>query len=230
MLKEFIGEKELADESRLGSKEQPFEDTVVKVFRCSKVMKGGRRFSFAALVVVGDHDGRVGIGYGKANEVPPAVEKGVQEMMTDGVVAGYPVVDVQVTLYDGSYHSVDSSDMAFKIAGSMCFKKCVMAANPILLEPIYDIEVTVPADYMGDVMGDLSSRRGRIQGTEAQGPFQIIRAQVPLAELYKYSTSLRSMTSGRGIHRRKFSGYEEVPKDIAEKVIAEAHKEKEDKK
>jgi len=152
----------------------------------------------------------------------PAVEKGIKEAMTEGVIAGYPVVDVKITLYDGTFHSVDSSEMAFKIAASMAFKKGFKEANPILLEPIYDIEVIVPEDYMGDVMGDISSRRGKIAGMEAEGPFQIIKAKVPLAELYKYSVTLRSITSGRGMHRRKFSHYEEVPKEIAEKIIEEA--------
>ncbi|MBN1153916.1 elongation factor G [candidate division KSB1 bacterium] len=155
----------------------------------------------------------------------PAVEKGIREVLEDGILAGHKVVDVKVTLFFGSFHTVDSSDMAFKIAGSMCFKKVFMDAKPILLEPIYDIEVQVPEEYMGDVMGDLSSRRGKIQGMEAEGGFQVIRAKVPLAELYKYSTALRSMTQGRGLHRRKFSHYEEVPHDVAEKVIAEAKEE-----
>lgn len=155
----------------------------------------------------------------------PAVEKGVKEAMNDGVVAGYPIVDIRVTLYDGSFHSVDSSEMAFKIAGSMALKKAVMEAKPILLEPIYDVEVTVPEDFMGDVMGDLSSRRGKIAGAEPHGNFQLVRAKVPLAELYKYSTTLRSLTQGRGLHTRKFSHYEEVPRDVSEKVIAEAKEE-----
>ena len=157
----------------------------------------------------------------------PAVDKGIQEAMTEGVLAGYPVVDIKATLYDGSFHPVDSSDMAFKIAGSMAFKKAFLAAKPILLEPIYDVEIKVPEEYLGDVMGDLSSRRGKIQGIDSEGPFQIIRAKVPLSELYRYSTNLRSMTQGRGIHRRKFSHYEEVPHDIAEKIIEEAKQEKE---
>lgn len=152
----------------------------------------------------------------------PAVEKGVKEAMNDGVVAGYPIVDVRVSLFDGSFHSVDSSEMAFKIAGSMALKKAIMEAKPILLEPIYDVAVTVPEDFMGDVMGDLSSRRGKIAGAEPKGNFQVVRAKVPLAELYKYSTSLRSLTQGRGLHTRKFSHYEEVPRDVSEKVIAEA--------
>ncbi len=151
----------------------------------------------------------------------PAVEKGIKETMETGIVSGCPIVDVRVSLYDGSFHNVDSSDMAFKIAGSMAFKKAFVEANPILLEPIYEVEVIVPEDYMGDVMGDLSSRRGRILGTDSEGAFQVIKAHVPLMELYKYSTSLRSITSGRGLHRRKFSSYEEMPGDIKDKVIKE---------
>ncbi|RKY83643.1 elongation factor G [candidate division KSB1 bacterium] len=158
------------------------------------------------------------------NKYIPAVEKGLKEAMAEGVIANYPVVDVKVTLYDGSYHSVDSSEMAFKIAASMAFKKGFKQANPVLLEPIYDVEVIVPEEYMGDVMGDISSRRGKILGMESEEPFQIIKAKVPLAELYKYSTTLRSITSGRGMHRRKFSHYEEVPKEIADKIIQEANK------
>ena len=156
----------------------------------------------------------------------PAVEKGIREAMEEGVLAGYKVMDVKVTLYDGSYHSVDSSEMAFKIAGSMAFKKAFQEAKPVLLEPIYDIEVVVPEEFMGDVMGDLSSRRGKILGMEAEGPFQVIKAKVPLAELYRYSTSLRSLTQGRGLHRRKFSHYEEVPSDVMQKVVAAAQEEK----
>lgn len=149
----------------------------------------------------------------------PAVEKGVREAMEEGVVAGYKVVDIRVTLYDGSYHSVDSSDMAFKIAASMGFKKLFKEANPVILEPIYEVEIRVPEEYMGDVMGDISSRRGKILGMEAEGAFQVIKAHVPLAELYKYSTRLRSLTQGKGIHRRKFSHYAEVPADIQQKLI-----------
>jgi len=161
------------------------------------------------------------------NKYIPAVEKGVKEAMAGGVMAGYPVIDLKVTLFYGSYHSVDSSDLAFKIAGSMCFKKVFKEAKSVLLEPIYDIEVQVPEEFMGDVMGDISSRRGKILGMDAEGPFQVIKAKVPLAELYKYSTTLRSLTQGRGVHRRKFSHYEEVPKEIADKIVAEAEAEKE---
>lgn len=154
----------------------------------------------------------------------PAVEKGIREAMDNGVLAGYPVVDIKVTLYDGSHHPVDSSDIAFKIAGSMALKKAVSEANSVLLEPIYDVEATVPEELVGDVMGDLSSRRGKILGIDSQRPFQIIRAKVPLAELYRYSTILRSLTQGRGIHTRQFSHYEEVPREISEKIAAESKK------
>ncbi len=158
----------------------------------------------------------------------PAVEKGIRETMKQGVIAGYPVVDVKATLDDGSHHPVDSSEMAFKVAGSMAFKKSFLEANPVLLEPIYNIEVRVPEDDMGDVMGDISSRRGKIQGMDSEGAFQVVRAKVPLAELHKYSTALRSITGGRGIHRQSFSHYEEVPHEIAQKIIEEAKREKEE--
>jgi elongation factor G len=160
----------------------------------------------------------------------PSVEKGVVEAMADGILAGYKVVDASVTLYDGSFHEVDSSDMAFKIAGSMGFKNASAKAKMVMLEPIYSVEVIVPKDFMGDVMGDLSSRRGRISGMDDQGRFQKIRAQAPLAELYKYSTSLRSLTQGRGLHTRQFSHYEEVPREIAQKIIQEAARKKEEEK
>jgi elongation factor G len=158
----------------------------------------------------------------------PAVEKGVIERMEKGVLAGYPVVDVKVTCFDGSYHTVDSSEMAFRVAGSMGFQKAFNQANPMILEPIYDLTIKVPDEYMGDVMGDISGRRGKIMGMDADGKFQVIKAKVPLAELYKYSTSLRSMTSGRGIHIRAFSHYDEVPADISAKIIEKAKKEKEE--
>ncbi|HLF15272.1 MAG TPA: elongation factor G, partial [Bacteroidota bacterium] len=156
----------------------------------------------------------------------PAVQKGIVESLETGVVAGYKVVDVRVTLFDGSYHDVDSDEHSFKIAGRMAFKKGFKDARPILLEPIYEIEVRVPEDYMGDVMGDISSRRGKILGMDSDGVTQIIRANVPLKELYRYSTTLRSMTQGRGIHKQKFDHYEETPREVAEKIIAEHSKQK----
>jgi elongation factor G len=153
----------------------------------------------------------------------PAVEKGVIESLAKGGLAGSQVVDVKVTLYFGSYHDVDSSDLAFKIAGLMAFKEAFLEAKPVLLEPICNIEVTVPDEYTGDVMGDLSSRRGKIAGMEPDGrKNQIVRAAVPQAELYQYSVDLRSMTQGQGVYAVEFARYEEVPHESAQKVIEAA--------
>jgi len=152
-------------------------------------------------------------------EYIPAVDKGVQEQMENGIVAGYPVVDVQVTLFDGSFHEVDSSEMAFKIAGSSCFKEGAKKANPILLEPIMDIEVVTPEDYMGDVMGDLNRRRGIVQGMEDVPMGKSIKAEVPLAEMFGYATDLRSLTQGRASYTMQFAKYSETPANIAESII-----------
>jgi elongation factor G len=148
--------------------------------------------------------------------------------MEKGILTGSKVVDVKVTLFDGKFHDVDSDEVSFKIAASHAFKKGFLEAKPVILEPIYDITIKVPEEFMGDVMGDISSRRGKISGMDSQGPFQIIKAKVPLAELYKYSTQLRSLTSGRGLHTREFSHYEPVPKDVEAKIIAEYKKSKEE--
>ncbi len=157
----------------------------------------------------------------------PAVQKGIEEASKEGVLAGYPCVDFKTYLFDGSFHTVDSSDMAFKIAGSMAFKKAALEAKPVLLEPIMEVEVTVPDECMGDVMGDLSSKRGKILGMDSRGTMQQVRALVPQSELYKYSTNLRSLTQGRGSHTAKFSSYEEVPRELTEKIVAESKKDKE---
>ncbi len=152
----------------------------------------------------------------------PAVEKGIVETMASGYLAGYPVMDLRATLYDGSFHAVDSSDMAFKIAGSMGFKNAMERAKPVLLEPVMSMEVSVPDDCMGDVIGDLNSRRGKVLGVDAKGSSQIIKAQVPMAEVLRYASDLRSMTSGRGEFQSEFSHYEELPPHLMEKVQAEA--------
>ncbi len=154
----------------------------------------------------------------------PAVEKGIVEAMEEGILAGYPVVDLRVALVDGSYHTVDSSEMAFKIAGSLGFKKGVLDCQPILLEPIVNIVIEIPDEYMGDVIGDLNSRRGKVLGMDSLGHNQIIKGQAPLAEILRYAPDLRSMTSGRGNFTYTHSHYEEVPSFIAEKIIAEAKK------
>ena len=154
-------------------------------------------------------------------EYIPAVDKGIQEALEAGVVAGYPVQDVKVTLYDGSYHEVDSSEMAFKIAGSMAIKKALRAANPVLLEPIFKVEVTTPEEYMGDVIGDLNARRGQVSGMTDRNNAKIIDAQVPLAQMFGYATDLRSKTQGRASYSMEFEKYVEVPKNIAQQVIDE---------
>jgi elongation factor G len=152
----------------------------------------------------------------------PAVEKGVREALHEGILAGYPIVDVRVILYDGSYHEVDSSEMAFKIAASMGFKAALAKAKPVILEPVMSMEVVVPDDAMGDVIGDLNSRRGKVLGVDSKPGGQVIRAQVPMAEVLKYSPDLRSMTSGRGSFTVAFSHYEEMPAHLADRVIKEA--------
>ncbi|MDI6843549.1 MAG: elongation factor G [Anaerosomatales bacterium] len=153
-------------------------------------------------------------------EYIPAVDKGIQEAMTSGVLAGYPVVDIKVELVDGSYHEVDSSEMAFKVAGSMAIKEALKKASPVLLEPIMAVEVNTPEEFMGDVMGDLSSRRGHIEGMERRGNAQVVRARVPLANMFGYATDLRSRTQGRASYTMQFKAYEPVPKSIADEIVS----------
>ena len=148
------------------------------------------------------------------------IQAGIEESMKNGVIAGFPLVDIKATVVDGSYHDVDSNEMAFKIAGSMALKAAKEKCKPVLLEPIMKVEVTVPEEYMGDVMGDLNSRRGRIEGMDCRHGAQVIRAKVPLSEMFGYSTTLRSGTQGRGVYSMELSHYEEVPKSIAEEIIA----------
>ena len=148
-----------------------------------------------------------------------SVDAGIQQAMEGGVIAGYPMVDVRVILTFGSYHDVDSSEMAFKIAGSMAFKKAARAAKPVLLEPIENVEVVTPEDYMGDVIGDLSSRRGRIEGMEQRGTSHVVNAQVPLGEMFGYATDLRSRTQGRATYTMQFDSYQQVPESIAEEIV-----------
>jgi elongation factor G len=150
----------------------------------------------------------------------PAVEKGLRESIVKGILASYPVINIKAVLYDGSYHEVDSSEESFKIAAHLAFKDGMQKANPVLLEPIYKIEVTVPEEYIGDIMGDMNKRRGKIQGMESAEKGQKITAEVPLAEISKYATDLRSITQGRGFFSTEFLRYEEVPKELADKIIA----------
>ncbi|MDR1701357.1 MAG: elongation factor G [Sporomusaceae bacterium] len=159
----------------------------------------------------------------------PAVEKGVRDTMADGVLAGYPLIDIRVTLYDGSYHTVDSSEMAFKIASTMALKKGVLQAKPVLLEPINSVEIIVPSEYMGDVIGDLNSKRGRVQGMDSIGGGKsMVKAQVPLSEMFRYNIDLRAITQGKGIFDMDFSHYEEVPQRTAETIVAAYKKTKEE--
>jgi elongation factor G len=158
------------------------------------------------------------------NKYIPAVDRGIQEAAVRGVIAGYPLVDFKVECFDGSYHDVDSNEMSFKMAGIMAFRNVTPKARPVLLEPLLDVEVWAPDDVLGDVMGDLSSRRGQILGTDTDGRLTRVRAVVPEAELYKYSTTLHSITHGRGTHRQKFHSYAEAPPDVASKVAAENQK------
>jgi elongation factor G len=158
----------------------------------------------------------------------PAVDKGIQEAAVRGVLAGYPLVDFRVELYDGSFHTVDSNEMSFKMAGILAFKAVAPKCKPVLLEPLDELEILTPDDYMGDVLGDLSSRRGHILGTEAVGQHTRVRAVVPQAELHMYASALQSMTQGRAIFSRRFHGYEEMPADAAQRVIAEAVREPEE--
>ena len=158
----------------------------------------------------------------------PAVEKGIVETMEKGALAGYKVVDIRATLFDGGFHAVDSSEAAFKTAASQAMRKAFKEGKATILEPVYEVEVKVPEEVMGDVMGDLSARRGRILGSENVGHFAVVRAQVPLSELYRYSTTLRSMSQGRATHKRQFFQYEEVPADVLNKIVANSKLEAEE--
>jgi elongation factor G len=175
-------------------------------------LKRGEKYEFINKIVGGSIPGKF----------VPAVDKGIREAAERGVLAGYPVVGFSAECYDGSYHAVDSSEQAFKVAGSLAFKQVAKQARPILLEPVVNLTVRTPEEYMGEVIGDLNQRRGRVLGMDADGHWQQVKAHVPLAELYKYSTTLRSLTHGKGMHTREFSGYEAVPADVTKKVVAEA--------
>ena len=160
------------------------------------------------------------VGGSVPKEYIPSVDKGIQEALNSGVIAGYPVQDIKVTLVDGSYHEVDSSEAAFKVAGSMAIKKALQESDPVLLEPIEQVEVETPEQYMGDVMGNLSSRRGKIEGMEDRSNTKVIRAKVPLGEMFGYATDLRSQTQGRASYTMQFFDYEPVPKAVRDEIVA----------
>jgi elongation factor G len=212
----------------------PFRETIKShadsVYRHKKQTGGAGQFAEVAIrIAPSDRD--VGIDFSQSlsgqavdRNFVPSVERGVHQACREGILAGYHVVDVKVDFYDGKMHSVDSNDISFQLAGYWAFKEAFLKARPCLLEPIHELEVRIPEDCMGKVMGDLSSRRGRILGMDAVGQFQVIRAEVPAQELYRYSSQLRSLTGGRGIHTENFSRYEEMPHELEQRVIEEAKK------
>ena len=222
--------REFKVEANVGKPQVAYRETIngaTDVEEKYAKQSGGRgQYGHVKMKVEANH----GKGYEFINEITggaipreyiPAVDKGIQEALEAGVVAGYPVQDIKVTLYDGSYHEVDSSEMAFKIAGSMAVKKGLRAANPVLLEPIFKVEVTTPEEYMGDVIGDLNSRRGQVSGMTDRNNAKIISAEVPLSQMFGYATDLRSKTQGRASYSMEFEKYVEVPKNIAQQVIDE---------
>ena len=222
--------REFKVEANVGKPQVAYRETIngaTDVEEKYAKQSGGRgQYGHVKMKVEANH----GKGYEFVNEITggaipreyiPAVDKGIQEALEAGVVAGYPVQDIKVTLYDGSYHEVDSSEMAFKIAGSMAIKKGLRAANPVLLEPIFKVEVTTPEEYMGDVIGDLNSRRGQVSGMTDRNNAKIISAEVPLSQMFGYATDLRSKTQGRASYSMEFEKYVEVPKNIAQQVIDE---------
>ncbi|HHT9153481.1 MAG TPA: elongation factor G, partial [Candidatus Hypogeohydataceae bacterium YC40] len=181
-------------------------------------LERGQGFEFETAIVGGKIPG----------QYVPAVEKGVRETMVKGVIAGYPVVDVKVVLYDGSYHTVDSSEAAFKLAASKAFQKAFMEAKPVLLEPIVNIEITIPPEFMGEISGNLTSRRGRIIGVDTLGKMQVIKASVPMAEITRYETELKSMTGGQGSYSVEFSHYDIVPSFLIQNIVAQGKKKEEE--
>ena len=227
--------KKFGVEVDLSTPKVPYKETIrstVKVEGKHKKQSGGRGQFGHVWIEVGPAEEEFDFvdkifGGSVPKQYIPAVEKGVKEAMEEGILARNPVVNVRTTLYDGSFHTVDSSEMAFKIAASMAFKKAMEQANPVLLEPIMNVEITVPDAFMGDIMGDLNSKRGRILGTEPMNGKQLIKAQVPLSEMFRYSIDLRSMTQGRGSFTMEFDRYEEVPDHMAQKVIEASQEEEE---
>ncbi|MDR0956575.1 MAG: elongation factor G [Endomicrobium sp.] len=226
--------REFNVQANVGRPQVAYRETIKKIQKAeAKYIRqtGGRgQYGHVILTVEPQESGK---GYEFINKIVggvipreyiPAIDKGIKEAMTAGTLAGYPVVDVKVTVIDGSFHEVDSSEIAFKIAGSMAFKDACKRANPVILEPIMKTEIIVPEEYMGDVIGDLNSRRGKIASMESKNKVQHIKANVPLAEMFGYSTSLRSLTQGRGIYSMELSHYDEVPKQIAGKILEKTNK------
>jgi len=222
--------REFKVEANVGKPEVAFRETIRKKAEAeSKYIKqtGGRgQYGDVVLTVEPAESGKglefinKTVGGSIPREFIPAIEKGVKERLDSGVIAGYPIRDVRVTVIDGSFHDVDSNEMAFKIAGSMAFLDACKRADPVLLEPIMKVEVVVPQDFMGDVIGNLNGRRGKIQGMKARAAAQVIDALVPLSEMFGYATDLRSRTQGRATYSMEFDRYEAVPRQISETIIA----------
>ncbi|GAC1374596.1 MAG: elongation factor G [Acidimicrobiales bacterium] len=223
--------REFAVEADVGKPQVAYRETIRKTVEKIEeryIRQTGGRGQYGHVVITLEPTGPGG-GYEFVDKISggvipkeyiPSVDAGIQEALTGGILAGYPMVDVRAILTYGSYHDVDSSEMAFKIAGSMCFKKAARQASPVLLEPIMAVEVVTPEDYMGDVIGDLSSRRGKVEGMEQQGSSHVIRSQVPLAEMFGYATDLRSRTQGRATYTMQFHSYQEVPESVSKEIIA----------
>lgn len=220
-------QREFKVECNVGKPQVAYKETIRKQVTCEGkyIRQSGGRGQYGHCVIdlipcIGDYEFENAIVGGVIpKEYIPAVDNGIRNAALNGVIGGYPTINFKVKLHDGSYHDVDSSEMAFEFAGSMAFKNGMAKADPVLLEPIVKVEVTVPEEYMGDVMGDLNSRRGRIEGMEARFGAQIIKAQVPMSEMFGYATVLRSRTQGRGTYSMEFDHYDEVPKNIQEQII-----------
>ena len=218
----------------LGDPRVPYRETITSAAKAEgkhKKQTGGRgQFGDVWIELEPSSDGEFEfvnkiVGGSVPKQYIPAVEKGIQEAMVHGVLAGYPVINVKATLYDGKYHDVDSSEMAFKIAGSLAFREAVAKCHPVLLEPVMDVEVTVPDSYMGDVIGDLTSKRARILGMEAAGVgAQRVKAHVPMAEMGHYATALRSITQGRGSFQMQLLDYERVPPHVEQRIVEDSKK------
>ena len=220
--------REFRVDANIGRPQVAYRETIrkrVEGIEGRFVRQTGGRGQYGHAVINAEHNDETGyefdnkiVGGVIPREYIPSVDKGIKEALDTGVIAGYPVVDVRVELVDGSYHDVDSSEMAFQIAGSMAIKEALKRANPVLLEPVMDVEVVVPEEFMGDVMGDISARRGQIQGMDSRGGGQVIRAMVPLSEMFGYATTVRSKTQGRATFTMQFDRYAEVPKSIAAEI------------
>jgi len=220
--------REFRVDANIGRPQVAYRETIrkrVEGIEGRFVRQTGGRGQYGHAVINVEHNDETGyefdnkiVGGVIPREYIPSVDKGIKEALDSGVIAGYPVVDVRVELVDGSYHEVDSSEMAFQVAGSMAIKEALKRANPVLLEPVMDVEVVVPEEFLGDVMGDLSARRGHIQGMDSRGGGQVIRAMVPLSEMFGYATTVRSKTQGRATFTMQFDHYAEVPKSISAEI------------